>query len=215
VTDVVVIGAGIVGAACAYYAARAGLSVAVVDRGPLAGGTSSAGEGNILLSDKHPGPELELALLSNRLWRELDIGPIELEAKGGLMVCATSSALSGLDELMAGQRAVGVDAVRVTDLASYEPLLNPELVGGGFYPQDLQVQPMLATARLLRASRASLHCGQEVVGVEVSGDRVVAVRTAADRLPAGAVVNAGSGPVLSPSLPAWRCRSRRGGGSCW
>jgi glycine/D-amino acid oxidase-like deaminating enzyme len=69
--DVVVVGAGIVGASCAYYAARDGLSVCVVDRGPLAGGTTSAGEGNLLVSDKEPGPELELALLANAAWRDL------------------------------------------------------------------------------------------------------------------------------------------------
>jgi glycine/D-amino acid oxidase-like deaminating enzyme len=39
--DVVVVGAGIVGAACAYYAACDGLSVCVIDRGALAGGTTS------------------------------------------------------------------------------------------------------------------------------------------------------------------------------
>ncbi len=70
-SDVIVVGAGVVGAACAYYAARAGLDVTVVDRGPVAGGTTGAGEGNVLVSDKEPGPELDLALLSNRLWREL------------------------------------------------------------------------------------------------------------------------------------------------
>ncbi len=62
--DVVVIGAGAVGAACAYYLAEAGLSVTVLDRGSVASGTTGAGEGNILVSDKQPGAELELALLS-------------------------------------------------------------------------------------------------------------------------------------------------------
>ncbi|MDT7673671.1 MAG: D-hydroxyproline dehydrogenase subunit beta, partial [Pseudonocardiales bacterium] len=56
--DAVVIGAGIVGAACSYYLVRAGLSVAVVERGAVAAGTTGAGEGNILVSDKAPGPEL-------------------------------------------------------------------------------------------------------------------------------------------------------------
>ena len=60
-----------VGAACALYAARTGLDVVVVDRGPVAGGTTGAGEGNVLVSDKEPGPELALALLSQRLWAEL------------------------------------------------------------------------------------------------------------------------------------------------
>jgi glycine/D-amino acid oxidase-like deaminating enzyme len=186
-TDVVVIGAGIVGAACAHYAAAAGLSVTVVDRGPLAGGTSSAGEGNILLSDKEPGPELDLALLSYRLWRELDVGPIELEAKGGLMIATSDTALSGLDSLIGRQRAVGVSVSRVNP-SEYEPRLSPEVAGGAFYPQDLQVQPMLATARLLRGH--TVHYGQEVTGIETAHGRVVAVRTAGGRIPTGAVVNA-------------------------
>ena len=89
VADVIVVGAGVVGAACAYYAARAGLRVTVLDRGPVAGGTTGAGEGNLLVSDKEPGPELELALLSTQLWQELaELLPprIEYEPKGGLVV---------------------------------------------------------------------------------------------------------------------------------
>src|SRR4029079_11017130 len=69
--DVVVIGAGIVGAACAHALTGAGLRVAVVDRGAIAGGTTSAGEGNILVSDKAPGAELALALRSAARWRAL------------------------------------------------------------------------------------------------------------------------------------------------
>ncbi|NEE07778.1 FAD-dependent oxidoreductase, partial [Streptomyces sp. SID7499] len=52
---VVVVGAGIVGAACAFHAVAAGLDVTVLDRGPVGAGTTSRGEGNILLSDKEPG----------------------------------------------------------------------------------------------------------------------------------------------------------------
>ena len=59
--DVVVIGAGIVGAACARKLAMLDRSVLVIDSGATAGGTSSQGEGNLLLSDKAPGPELLLA----------------------------------------------------------------------------------------------------------------------------------------------------------
>ncbi|MFB7916397.1 FAD-dependent oxidoreductase [Streptomyces sp. NPDC056061] len=82
-----VVGAGAIGAACAYYASRSGLSVAVVDRRPVASGTTGAGEGNLPVSDKVSGPELELALYSARLWqepaRELPAG-IEYERRGGL-----------------------------------------------------------------------------------------------------------------------------------
>ena len=89
---VVVVGAGIVGAACALALSADGHAVTVVDRGGLGAGTTSRGEGNILVSDKGPGPELDLARWSARLWRELGtelgVDDIELEAKGGLVVAA-------------------------------------------------------------------------------------------------------------------------------
>jgi len=59
--DVIIVGAGIIGAACARALASAGLGVTVIDRGTTAGGTSAACEGNLLVSDKAPGHELVLA----------------------------------------------------------------------------------------------------------------------------------------------------------
>jgi D-hydroxyproline dehydrogenase subunit beta len=192
--DVLVIGAGVVGAACAYHAARAGLSVTVVDRGPVAAGTTSAGEGNILVSDKEPGPELDLALLSSRIWRDLaaEVGGFEYEAKGGLVVAAAEDGASGLEKLTARQRTAGVDVAPVAsrDLAGYEPHLAEGLAAGAFYPQDAQVQPMLAAARLLRASGAEVRTGVTVTGTLRDGDRVTGVRTDRGEIPAGAVVNA-------------------------
>ena len=67
--DVVVVGAGVVGAACALALVRRGQRVTVVDRGPIAGGATGAGEGTFLVSDKLPGPELDLALLSPAVGR--------------------------------------------------------------------------------------------------------------------------------------------------
>lgn len=180
--DVVVVGAGIVGAACAWYAARAGLSVVVVDRGPVAGGTTSAGEGNLLVSDKEPGPELDLTMLSCRLWRD-DVAPalgpaIEYQPKGGLMVAETAAGLDGVARLAAGQQAAGVRAVAVpaAELRSYEPHLAEDLAGGFHYPQDAQVQPMLAAAHLLAAARrlgAEVRTAERVTGFLRSADRVV------------------------------------------
>jgi glycine/D-amino acid oxidase-like deaminating enzyme len=66
--DVVVVGAGIVGAACAEALSAAGHRVLVIDRAAPAGGTTAAGEGNVLVSDKEPGPELDLAVASRREW---------------------------------------------------------------------------------------------------------------------------------------------------
>nr|WP_269083978.1 FAD-dependent oxidoreductase [Streptacidiphilus jiangxiensis] len=157
--DVVVIGAGMIGAACAYALAERGLQVAVVDRGPVVGGTTGAGEGNLLVSDKLPGPELELATESQRLWRELaetlGADALEYEPKGGLVVAKDVQSLSALQGLAARQREAGVDAVDVPAdaLGELEPHLAPALAGGVLYPQDAQVQPALAAATLLRRAR--------------------------------------------------------------
>ncbi len=185
-----------VGAACALYAARAGLDVIVVDRGPMAGGTTGAGEGNLLVSDKEPGPELELALLSGRLWADLaeEVGDaIEYERKGGLVVAAGPDGLEALEKFATGQRAAGVEAVRVDAdrLRELEPRLAPGLAGGVLYPQDAQVMPTLAAARLVRASGARLVTGAAVTGVlRGGGGAVRGVRTGLGEIHAPYVVNA-------------------------
>ncbi|MEV6974864.1 FAD-binding oxidoreductase [Kitasatospora sp. NPDC093806] len=197
--DVVVVGAGVVGAACAYYAARAGLAVDVVDRGPVAGGTTGAGEGNLLVSDKEPGPELDLALHATRLWQELaaELGPaVEYEPKGGLVVAGTPDRQAALRAFAAGQEAAGVrsEEIPAERLNELEPHLAPGLAGGFLYRQDAQVQPALAAAHLLRAARnagARLYTGEAVRAVRLGADGAVrGVETERRRLDAPAVVNA-------------------------
>ncbi|TDD46520.1 FAD-binding oxidoreductase [Nonomuraea terrae] len=196
-SDVIVVGAGVVGAACAYYAARAGLDVTVVDRGPVAGGTTGSGEGNVLVSDKEPGPELELAMLSNGLWRALaEHGGFEFEPKGGLVVAETDEIQRRLTEL-AGKQGVEHAMVSGAELRDYEPHLAEGLAGGVYYPQDAQVQPMLAAASLLRHGAESfgrgtlrLRLGVTVTGVLRSGGRVTGVRTSQGDVLGDAVVNA-------------------------
>lgn len=196
--DAVVVGAGVVGAACAYYLALAGVAAVVVERAGVAGGTTGAGEGNILVSDKLPGPELALALLSNRLWREagVELGPdIELEPKGGLVVSADEPTQGALLDLAAEQRFAGVEteSLAADRLRDLEPRIATDLAGGVLYPQDMQVQPMLAAARMLRLARergARLLTGAEVIGIETAGDAVSAVRTSRGVIATRVVVNA-------------------------
>ncbi|QXE38516.1 FAD-binding oxidoreductase [Streptomyces sp. GMY02] len=201
--DVLVIGAGMVGAACAYYCSLAGLRVTVVERGAIASGTTAACEGNILLSDKEPGPELDLALLSSRLWREaaeaVGAERLEYQPKGGVVVAAAEPTADGLRELTAVQRAAGIDAVDISaaEVVEREPNITRDVVSGAYYPQDSQVQPMLAAARLLREARArgaTVLPGTEVTGFVRDGRGAVrGVRTNSSSAPvihAGSVVNA-------------------------
>lgn len=171
--DVVVIGAGVVGAACAAELARADLAVCVLDRLGPAAGASSSGEGNLLVSDKVPGPELEFALHSLTLWRrfaERAPVPLEFEDKGGLVVAATDESFDALCRLLPGQQRLGVSAETLSgeQLAGVEPMLASGLRGAVRYPQDCQLQPMRAVRALLTdASRAGavVVAGAEVLGV--------------------------------------------------
>lgn len=199
--DAIVIGAGVVGACCAHYLVEAGLQVAIIDRGSVASGTTGAGEGNILVSDKEPGPELDLALLSRRLWFELIdvIGDrAELEPKGGVVVAHDSVTLARLREFAATQRGAGVEAIDVdpVGLRELEPFVNPRIPGGVHYPQDMQTQPMLAAAHLIargvQSGRLSRIIDTEVTQITLDDSgQVTGVNTPAGAIIAPIVVNAG------------------------
>ena len=66
--DVVVIGSGVIGASVAYYNAKEGLKVILVDKGDLAEGTSSKCDGNVLISDKEPGFDVKFAKASQDMF---------------------------------------------------------------------------------------------------------------------------------------------------
>ncbi len=66
--DVVVVGAGIVGAACAERLAHAGLRVAVIDAGMCGGGVTGAGMGHLVAMDGSPA-QLTLTRYGRALWR--------------------------------------------------------------------------------------------------------------------------------------------------
>ncbi|MBU3063696.1 FAD-binding oxidoreductase [Nocardia sp. NEAU-G5] len=200
--EVVVIGAGAVGAACAYFLAREGFRVQVLEQGRVASGTSSAGEGNLLVSDKEAGHELDLALYSNSVWHDdlAEFGQLwEFESKGGFVVASSPEGADALRELGARQRRAGIETVDVdaADIRQYEPYIRSGLAAAAYYPQDAQVQPMLLTAHLLRLARgmgAVISTGIEVTGIEhhdLGGERrVKAVRTSRGTIACDHVVNA-------------------------
>jgi glycine/D-amino acid oxidase-like deaminating enzyme len=220
--DAVIIGAGMLGAATSAFLAATGRRVCVLDRsGPL-GGTSAAGEGNILVSDHLPGPGLSLALRSVRLWRQFAAehgAEFEFEAKGGVVVAHDPAQLAGLRDQAGRQRAAGVEVTGLDSrgLREAEPCIAPGLAGGAFYPQDCQVQPMRAAMAYL--ARARRHGGLTVTRAEAvrlepaAGGAAPCLVTDRGRIAAPVVVNAAgpwSGEVarrLGSDLPV---RPRRG-----
>lgn len=225
----VIIGAGIVGAACARSLAMAGIEVTVIDRDTAVSGTTASGEGNLLVSDKSPGPELVMALRAAAQWPELiteladELGErfpsIEYEAKGGLVVATTAKGAPPLLAFAATQRAAGVAARELTiaKALELEPDLNPAITAAVHYPQDSQVQPVIAAEALLASARkhgARLFQATRILGPLHDRDgALVGVDTDRGEFKADAVVVA-AGPwscevagTLGVDLPV---RPRRG-----
>ncbi|MGW0817940.1 NAD(P)/FAD-dependent oxidoreductase [Streptomyces viridiviolaceus] len=207
-TRVAMLGAGIVGAACARELALAGLEVTVVERGAAASATTAHGEGNVLVSDKGPGPELELARISRALWPEVlariaersahAAQAVEWEPKGGIVVATTDAGARELTRFAADQRAAGVRAevMDAGELAKAEPYVTREHTSALLYPEDAQVQPAGAAAALLGdalAAGARLRTGCEVLGAVTRGGRITAVRTSTGPVEADWFVDA-AGP---------------------
>lgn len=200
--DVIIVGAGIIGAACARVLASAGIDVTVVDRGMTAGGTSSACEGNLLVSDKAPGPELVLAQYAGALWRGVVIDlceqlgdgfpSVEFDPKGGVVVATTTAGAGPLLDFAARQRGAGVDA-RVIDAGEacrLEPDLTPRIEVAVYYPEDAQVQPTIAVEALMASAR--LHGARLLENTPVLGPLLDS-----------------SGSLIGVATPAGELRGRR------
>jgi glycine/D-amino acid oxidase-like deaminating enzyme len=180
---VAVVGAGIVGCATAYELARRGVSVHLIDRGEVSGGTTGLGEGNVLCCDKRPGAELGLAQLGLALYDELEelLGDeAGIRRKGALVVHTDAASWEAEAERIEALRAAGIECELLDpqELRAAEPELRGELVGGSSFPRDLQCAPRAIARGLARAAQAleaSVETGRAVEAVSVEGGRVTGV----------------------------------------
>ena len=197
--DVAVVGAGIVGCACALFLARAGARVTLHDRAFPGAGSSSACEGNVLAWDKEPSRELPLALRSAELWAQLAEElprDFEYDRKGSIVVAETAEELA-VETTRAASLPLESVVLDAAGLREEEPWCAEDLPGGVLYPGDAQLEPRLATVALAEAAVAAgvrLETGSEV-------------KRLAD-LRAGAVVVAAG--VWTPRLVDVPVRPRKG-----
>jgi glycine/D-amino acid oxidase-like deaminating enzyme len=211
--DIVIVGAGIVGAACAAECARAGLKVTVVDRGPVGGGTTGAGMGHIVVLDDSEA-QFALSSYSRRLWRELapELPPeAEFDSCGTMWIAADEEEMAGArlkaDAFRnAGLRAELLDAPA---LAEAEPHLRTGLSGGLCIVDDAVLYPPAAARFLLdraKTQNVDVRIGVDVRTLSADGGVLLADGT---RISAGLAVNAAGcwSPALTPGLPV---RKRKG-----
>ncbi len=169
-TDAIVVGAGIVGAACAEALAAAGLSVTVLESRFAGGGATGAAMGHLVVMDDSEA-QFALTRFSRELWREraaeLPAG-CEDEPTGTLWIAADEAVLALVGKKAAFYRARGV-AVEELDarrLAEEEPNLRPGLAGALLVPDDRVLYPPRAARFLL--ARAAERGARLVEGAEAS-----------------------------------------------
>jgi sarcosine oxidase subunit beta len=207
-TDVVVIGAGIIGSSIAYHLARHKLRVTLLERGDITSGSSGACDGLVFLQSKKPGVHLQLAMESrrrfNHLVRQLPV-PIEFKETGGMVVIETEDELTAMQQFLAQQREIGLD-VSLLDgdqVHKLEPHLSEHILGATHSPLDGQVNPISLTlgfALGAKALGARVITGVGVHGFDTTAGRVSAVETEAGRFEADIAINAAG--VHAPEIGA-------------
>ena len=203
--DVLVVGAGIVGAACADALSEAGLSVTVLESRFAGGGATAAAMGHIVVMDDSPA-QFALTELSRRLWTGLAgemPAACEDDPTGTLWVAADAEELAHVREKARFYRGrgVAVEELSSEELARAEPNLRPGLAGALRVPGDRVVYPVNAARWLLGRALARGAVRRE--GVEVIRIGARRVETRDGTIEAGAVVNAAgaAAPLLTPGLP--------------
>jgi D-hydroxyproline dehydrogenase subunit beta len=205
--DVAIVGAGIVGAACAAELAARGMQVEVLDAQGIGGGATAAGMGHIVVMSDSPA-ELALSAYSRDLW--LELAP-QLRERDAFSRCGTlwiaadaeeSAAALAMQDTFAlhGIAAQWLDSAA---LRACEPALAPAMVGGLLIEHDSIVYAPTVAEWLLThspgAAKIKLRLGTAVSAVEpgcvtlANGERVSAQQVV--------VANGIGAQALVPSLP--------------
>lgn len=201
----IVVGAGIVGAACAREFARAGMTVTVLDAAFAGSGTTAAGMGHLVAMDDSP-EQLALTALSVRLWHELrpTLGSaVEFDPCGTIWVAERDEHMSAVREKAEAYHEQGLacEILSPARLATLEPNLRVGLAGGMLVQGDAVLYPPGATLALLDDARAHGAIVREHSAVsEISAH---AVRCGDATMEADVIVNAAGARAaeLTPGLP--------------
>ena len=203
--DVVIVGAGIVGAACADECARQGMRVAVVDQDAIGSGATAAGMGHIVVMDDSEA-QFSLTRYSQTLWQELRPElprDVEYEECGTVWVAADDEEMAEARRKQAyySSRGVPVEILSAESLGQLEPNLRKEIAAGLLVPHDGVLYPPCAARFLMeraQATGATLHLG---VPVSLLGKGRVRLADGNEFSAASIVNSAGaSAPALTPGI---------------
>jgi D-hydroxyproline dehydrogenase subunit beta len=203
--EAIVVGAGIVGAACADELARRGLQVAVVDRDMVGGGATAAGMGHIVVMDDSEA-QFALTRYSQQLWQELKPElpeDVEYEQCGTIWVAADEEEMAEVSRKHEcyGKQGVPTEVLDSQRLKHLEPNLRDGMAGGLLVPEDGVLYPPCAARFLIE--RALEHGARLMLGASVLQIGQGRVRlTDGFEITAEIIVNAAgtSAPELTPGI---------------
>jgi glycine/D-amino acid oxidase-like deaminating enzyme len=210
--DVAIVGAGIVGAACAAALSRDGLSVIVIDAEGIATGTTAAGMGHIVVMDDSEA-QFALTQYSQKLWDALapELPALsEFDHCGTIWVAADDEEMAEAVRKSAFYETHGI-ASQILDenaLRQAEPNLREGLAGGLLVESDSVVYQLFATRFFIdKAVRngAVLQVGKRAIEIYDTGVRL----ESGEFISAGAVVNA-AGVAADDLSPDLRIAKRKG-----
>ncbi|MCP4361126.1 MAG: FAD-binding oxidoreductase [Chloroflexi bacterium] len=204
--EAVVIGGGVIGCACAYFLARDGVDVCLLERGDIGAGTSSAAAVAALLQTKTSTIKMALAKKSLSLLDELhedfDAG-FEYKRSGSLLAASSPTEMELVKKKSAALRTLGLDIQLVNgdEARSLMPMLGPTIIGGSYSPGDAIINPLhlvVAYTAVSRRLHAKIHTFTEVIGIEIDRNRILAVCTNKGKILTETIINAAG--VWSPQI---------------
>jgi len=153
VYDAIIVGAGIVGCACARELAIAGMDVAILESELPNRATTAAGMGHVVVLDDSPA-QLALTSYSRSLWRELApelAAAAEYEPRGTIWIAADEEELAEVHAKQAKYADAGIRSFVLSpdELAEAEPNLRRGLLGALLVPEDVVLDPPEAAAYFL------------------------------------------------------------------
>jgi glycine/D-amino acid oxidase-like deaminating enzyme len=196
--DVVIIGGGVIGSVTAYVLAKAKIRVLVIEQQDIGSGTSSSAAAAALLQTKTSVKKLALAnqslKLLDKLHEQLD-GRFEFAHTGSLLAACTENEMQLIQDMNANLSAMGLD-VELLDgqqVQKVMPILGNNILGGSYSPKDAQINPLelvVACSQAAMVHGAIFSTFNELKGIEILGDKIVAVQTSAGRVLTDTVINA-------------------------
>ena len=192
--SVVVVGGGIVGCATAYFCAREGMSVTLVERKTIGYGASGRNPGWLWLHCRTPGFALDISRAGRALYPELlrDLpGGFEFRPSGGLMYFTTPEQGAVFEAFVAARQADGLDMSLIdgAEVRRLVPPIREDVLGASYCTEDAQIVTSTVVDALVRGARgegATIREGITVTGLVRDGDRVVGVETDTGRIAADA-----------------------------